>query len=355
VYSATSTRDLDRLIPVHFVRQLAACVAGIGVAGAVALVPLRYWQRSALPLWAGGVALLVTTFFFGLEVNGSQRWLSVPGLGLRFQPVEITKWATVVAVAALLAPVSGRTTPSPARIASSLGLALVPSLLLLLQPDLGSAVLLLGLTTLLLFIAGTPWIYFAAPAALGSLALVGHVTMRAYAWDRLVGFLHAWETADREGFQLVQSFVGFRRGGLFGAGLGDGRQKLFYLPEAHTDFILALVAEELGLLGVLVVLGAFAALLVGGTRIARRAESQFGALLAFGMTSLLVVPAVVNAAVVTGLVPTKGMALPFLSYGRTGIVMCFVALGILLGVGVRDARPRSQPVRGAERRRIGRR
>jgi cell division protein FtsW len=355
VYSATATRELERLIPIHFVRQLAACLVGVGVAAAAACVPLRHWQSAALPLWTVGVALLVVTLVLGNDVNGARRWLSVPGLGLTFQPVEITRFATILTVASLLAPVSARLTPSPARIGASLGLALVPAVLLLAQPDLGSAALILGLTTLLLFIAGTPWTYFLAPAAIGLGGLLLHVQLRGYAWDRLIGFLRPWETADREGFQLVQSFVGFRRGGLFGVGLGDGRQKLFYLPEAHTDFILALVAEELGLLGVLIVLGGFATLLVAGTRIARRAHSQFAALMAFGMTALLVVPAVVNGAVVTGLVPTKGMALPLLSYGRTGVVMSFVALGVLLGIGLRDSRPRSQPVRGADRRRIGRR
>jgi cell division protein FtsW len=355
VYSATATRDLERLVPVHFVRQLGACLAGVLVAVGAARVPLAVWQRAAWPLWIVGVALLAATLVFGVEVNGARRWLAAPFLGFNFQPVEIAKWATVVAAAAALAPGSGRVTPAPRRIGGSLALAALPAGLLLLQPDLGNAVLILGVVTLLLFVAGAPARWFVAPAGAGAAFLGLHLLIHPYAWRRIVGFLDPWATADREGFQLVQSFVGFGRGGLFGVGLGDGRQKLFYLPEAHTDFILALVAEELGLVGVLVVLGAFAALLVSGTRIARRAHSQFAALLAFGMTALLVVPAVVNAAVVTGLVPTKGMALPFLSYGRTGAVMSFAALGLLLGIGLRDARPRWQPVRGAERRRSFRR
>jgi cell division protein FtsW len=350
VYSATATRDLDHLVPAHFVRQLGACLAGVIVAVGAARVPLSGWQRASLPLWIAGVALLAATVVLGVQVNGARRWLPVPGLGFSFQPVEIAKWATVVAVAAWLAPGSGRVTPAPKRIYLALAMAAVPAGLLLLQPDLGNAALIVGVVSLLLFVAGAPAVYFAAPAGAGAVALGIHLAIHPYAARRIVGFLDPWATANREGFQLVQSFVGFGRGGLFGVGLGDGRQKLFYLPEAHTDFILSLVGEELGLVGVLVVLGAFAVLLVAGTRIARRAHSQFAALLAFGMTALLVVPAVVNAAVVTGLVPTKGMALPFLSYGRTGIVVSFATLGVLLGVGLRDARPRWQPVRGAERR-----
>jgi cell division protein FtsW len=155
-----------------------------------------------------------------------------------------------------------------------------------------------------------------------------------------------WERPLGEGFQLVQSFVAFGRGGLFGVGLGNGQQKLAYLPEAHTDFILSLVAEELGLVGVLIVLGGFAGLLVAGTRIATRASDRFALLVAFGMTALLTVPAVVNASVVMGLLPTKGLTLPFLSYGRTSLIVCCFTLGLLLGVA-RDGATHSQRGRGA--------
>ena len=145
--------------------------------------------------------------------------------------------------------------------------------------------------------------------------------------------------------QVVQSFVAFGQGGLTGAGLGNGRQKLDYLFGAHTDFVLALIAEELGLLGVLLVLGAFAALLVTGCRVALQAKDRFGLLLAFAMTSLLTVPAILNGAVVMGLVPTKGLTLPFLSYGGTSLVMCCVSLGVLLGVARQSAPARRRHAR----------
>ena len=155
-----------------------------------------------------------------------------------------------------------------------------------------------------------------------------------------MGFLDPFETARGAGWQLVQSYVAFGQGGFFGQGLGNGRQKLEYLPEVHTDFVLALVAEELGLVGVLFVLGAFAALWVAGTRAARRATDRFDLYLAFGMVTLLTVPAFLNASVVMGLVPTKGLTLPFLSYGRTSLVVSCLALGLLLGVARRHpARP----------------
>jgi cell division protein FtsW len=148
----------------------------------------------------------------------------------------------------------------------------------------------------------------------------------------VLGFLDPWSRSSAEGFQLVQSFVAFGRGGITGVGVGDGRQKLFYLPEAHTDFILSVVAEEGGLVGVLLVLGLFTALLLAGLRIALAAKQRFALLLAFGMTMLLVVPALLNAAVVMGCLPTKGLTLPFLSYGRTSLLVSCLAVGIVLAV-----------------------
>ena len=152
----------------------------------------------------------------------------------------------------------------------------------------------------------------------------------------------------------MQSFVAFGRGGLFGVGFGGGRQKLYFLPEVHTDFILAGIAEELGLVGVLVVLGAFAAFAWAGGRIARRAHEPFAALVAIGMTSLIGIPAAINAAVVMGLLPTTGFTLPFVSYGGNSLLICSLSVGILLRIGACEAAPTPTRVSGASRRRIGR-
>jgi len=194
---------------------------------------------------------------------------------------------------------------------------------------------LVSLAAFLLFIAGTPWPRFVLPGIAGVVLASAYVVTNDYAWRRIVGFLDPFREREGPGWQLVQSYVAFGHGGLLGQGLGNGRQKLEYLPEVHTDFVLALVAEELGLVGVLFVLGAFAALWVTGTRVARRARDRFDLLCAFGMVMLLTVPAFLNGAVVMGLLPTKGLTLPFLSYGRTSLVVSCVALGILLGVARR--------------------
>jgi cell division protein FtsW len=340
IHSATAPFASDGTLGLspHFVRHATAVAAAAAAGFAVSRLPLPVWRHLALPMWACAVVLLVATLADGVTVNGARRWLALPALGVRFQPAEPAKLATVLAVAALLGRRDEKRPNSPSRLWAPALVALVPAGLLVAQPDLGNAVLVLLLVAAMLFVAGTPLRAFTWPVARAGAGLGAYVATRAYAWSRLTGFLDPWSRADSEGFQLVQSFVGFARGGVWGVGVGDGRQKLFYLPEAHTDFILAVVAEETGLVGVLFVLGSFAALALAGLRIARRARDRFALLLAFGATLLLVVPAVLNTAVVTGSVPTKGLPLPFLSYGRTALLAGFVAVGLLMAVA-RRAQP----------------
>ena len=329
IYSATAPLAMGKTVPPHFVRHLVAIALAAGCAAAALRIPLRVWQRLAFPLWCGCVALLALTLLAGVDVNGARGWLRLFGVNL--QPAELAKWTGVLAVAAVLGR-SGRDAPQMRAIATCLGLTALPVGLLIFQPDVGSAAILAAVMGLLLFVAGTRLRLLAAPAAAALLGVAGYVAARPYALARWRGFLTPWQTARDEGFQLVQSFVAFGRGGLFGAGLGDGRQKLFYLPEAHTDFILSVVAEELGLAGVLLVLGAFAAFSLAGLRIAARARDRFALLVASGMTALVAVPAAVNAAVVMGLLPTTGFTLPFLSFGSNSLLVCGLAVVVLLRI-----------------------
>ncbi len=341
VFSATAPLALEQPLPPHFLRHAVAGLIGGAVVIVAARIPLSAWHRLALPLWGVSLLLLAATLAIGLAGGGATRWLAVPGLGFTFQPAELAKLATVLAVAALLGRRDGRAaTVGRERLFVALALGAAPAALALLQPDLGSAVLLLGLSVLLLFVAGADLRPLLAVGALGAVFVGVYTALRPYALRRVLGFLDPWSRSSAEGFQLVQSFVAFGRGGLHGVGIGDGRQKLFYLPEAHTDFILSVVAEESGLIGVLIVLGAFAALLVAGLRIALAAKQRFALLLGFGMTVLLTVPALLNAAVVMGCLPTKGLTLPFLSYGRSSLVVSCLAVGILLSVARANHAPR---------------
>ncbi|MBK7950393.1 MAG: cell division protein FtsW [Deltaproteobacteria bacterium] len=334
-YSATAALALDSHFPPLFFDHVTGLIAG------VALGAIGYWapsvviRRLALPLWGVMILMLVVTLIVGTTVNGAQRWLDIPGLGFRFQPGELAKCVTLIAVADWLSRRQDRREITTQRTLQAAGLAILPAGLLLLQPDLGNAVVLVALTALLLFIAGTPWPRFVVPG-IGGVVLVGaYILANPYAMRRVMGFLDPFRDSLGAGWQLVQSYVAFGQGGVLGQGLGNSRQKLEYLPEAHTDFVLALVAEELGLVGVLFVIGAFAGLWISGTRVARRARDKFDMLCGFAMVALLSIPAFLNASVVMGLVPTKGLTLPFLSYGRTSLVVSCFALGILLGVARR--------------------
>jgi len=334
-YSATAALALDSTLPPLFFDHVTGLLAG-GAFGA-----LGYWappvviRRLALPAWGLSVLLLVVTLIVGVEVNGAQRWLELPGVGFRFQPGELAKCVTLIAVADWLSRKQDRRELTNRRTVEAAGIAIVPAGLLLLQPDLGNAVVLVALTALLLFLAGTPWPRFVLPGFVGILLVGIYILFNPYAMRRVTGFLDPFRDSLGSGWQLVQSYLAFGQGSWFGQGLGYSHQKLAYLPEAHTDFVLALVAEELGFVGVLVVLGSFAALWISGTRVARRARDKFDLLCGFGMVSLLTIPAFLNASVVMGLVPTKGLTLPFLSYGRTSLVVCCFALGVLLGVARR--------------------
>jgi len=351
-YSATAAREIGADVPHLALRHWIGVLCG-GIAAALAAhVPLAFWRRLALPGWALCVALLAATALFGLEANGARRWLAVPGLPISLQPAEPMRLALVLALSAVLAAASHRGAPRPAALRAILPLVLLPVALLLLQPNFSGAGVLIALTGVLLFASGLPLRMFAVPGAVAVAGACAYVAMRPYALARVRGFLDPWQSAQGEGFQLVQSFVAFGRGGSMGVGIGAGRQKLFFLPEAHTDFILAVVAEELGLIGVLIVLGAFAGFAVFGLRVARRARDPFTLLMATGMTALVVVPAALNAAVVMGLAPTTGLALPFLSHGSNSLICTGIALGILLRIAVREA-PASAAAHPGGRLRVG--
>ncbi len=369
VYSITAAHSEASALPAHFVRQCVGALLGLGIVYAASRVPPALWRRAALPVWVASVLILAATHFLGHEVNGARRWL--PVFGLSVQPGELAKWSTLLFAAALLAahraqrggadraarsparPRSARANPPSLWVALIVGVG-VPTLLLFMQPDTSGALVILLMVGILVFVAGAPLRALMATATAGVLALTGAALARPYVLERLQTFLDPWARSEAEGFQIVQSFVAFGRGGAFGVGLGGGRQKLFYLPEAHTDFVLSVVGEELGLIGVALVLGAFAALAIAGFQIAARARARFPLLLAVAMTLFIAVPAAVNAAVVTGLAPATGLALPFVSYGRSALLVSFLAVGVLLSVARHESAERPEAsaagaIRGAER------
>jgi cell division protein FtsW len=330
VFSATTTLSDAALSP-HFVRHAAGLALGAALLVGASLLPLVAWRRLAYPLYAASLVALAATLALGFVAGGARRWLMLPG-GVVFQPVELAKLATVLAVCAFLSRNDARGALSARASAQAFAFALAPIALCLAQPDLGSAVVIAALVGLVAFVAGAPLPLLGVPTLLGAAGVGLYCLVNPYAMKRVLAFLSPWEDPTGIGFQLVQSFVAFGRGGLFGAGPGNGLQKLHYLPEAHTDFILSVIAEEAGFVGVAFVIGLFVALVATGLRVAQGASHRFGLLLGFGATMLIGLPALLNCAVVMGLLPPKGLTLPFLSYGRSSLLVACTAAGILISI-----------------------
>jgi cell division protein FtsW len=318
-------------------RQLAWLTFGFLLLHLASHIDYIWWKRLSIPLLGLLTVLLVMVLIpsFGVAVKGARRWLRLGPISV--QPAEMMKLVAVIYLAAYLAKKEDRLTTFSSGLLPALIVVGVLGGLVLLEPDLGTAVVMGLVTVGLLFLGGARLSHLlmmglcAVPAAL-ALALGS-----SYRRQRLMTFLSPWKDVSDTGFQITQSFLAFGSGGPFGVGLGEGKQKLFFLPEAHTDFVLALVGEELGLVGTGAIILLFALFVVRGFQIAARARMPFGRYLGMGITLLIGIQALVNACVVTGVLPTKGLTLPFVSYGGSSLVVSLVGVGILLNIS-RDRR-----------------
>jgi cell division protein FtsW len=318
--------------PYYFLkRQLVWLAAAAATAVAASRFDYHRWQQLALPLAVVSVVLLALVLvpYVGVRVGGSRRWLRV--WRLSFQPSELGKLAVAVGLSAWVAHMGRRIRALRDGLLGPLGALAVVLALLLLEPDFGTTLLtgLLGL--LILFAGGARLSHLAVTGALGAAGFVLAVMHDPVRMGRILAFLMP-EKYPATAYHLAQSKLAFIRGQLFGVGLGNSLQKQFYLPEAHTDFILAIIGEELGLLATGGVLLLFLALLACGLVISRRAPDPFGRLLSFALVMMVTLQAAINIGVVTGCLPTKGIALPFISYGGSSLVVTLAAVGILLNV-----------------------
>jgi cell division protein FtsW len=318
-------------------RQLTFTLIATGVAAFAMRIDLRSFRHLVYPALGGMVFLLVLVLVpgIGIERGGAHRWLSAGFFA--FEPSELLKPVLVLALAHSICRKGPRMRSFADGVVPHLVVAAIPMALLLGQPDFGSAATVLLLTMVLLFIGGArPW-HLALPGVAVLPAAAWLVWSSPYRWRRLIGFLEPWKDPLGAGFQLCQSLLAFGNGGVTGVGLGDSNQKLFYLPEGHTDFIFALVGEELGFAGALVVIACYGLITVRGCRIAIRLGDDFSRLVAFGITFILVGQAALNIGVVLGLLPTKGLPLPLMSYGGSSLVTTGLCVGILLRLS-REAR-----------------
>ncbi len=332
-------------------RQLAWLTFGFVLLHVASRVDYVWWKRLSVPLLGLMALLLVMVLIpsLGVAAKGARRWLRLGPISI--QPAEMVKLVAVIYLAAYLTKKEDRITSFSSGLLPVLFVIGVLSGLVLLEPDLGTVVVI-GLVTIgLLFLGGAQVKHLMGLGLCAVPVVLVLVLGSSYRRQRLLTFLAPWKDASNAGFQITQSFLAFGSGGPFGVGLGEGKQKLFFLPEAHTDFVLALVGEELGLVGTGAIILLFALFVVRGFQIAARARMPFGRYLGIGITLLIGGQALVNAAVATGMLPTKGLTLPFVSYGGSSLVISLLAVGILLNISRdRQAGPQESAGRGGRGR-----
>ncbi len=333
IFSASAVMAKERFgsAYVFLFKQLGWAAAGL-VAMVVAMkVDYKRLQSPALVFsLLGFTTLFLISVFFLDRAHGTHRWFHLGPLS--FQPSELAKPALILFLAWFLenktrAMDDWRNTLIPAVVPTMAFLALI-----VFQPDLGTAIACAGITACVLFVAGIRLRYFGYALAASILPLYFLIFHVSYRRDRILAFMNPYADPQGRGFHMIQSLIAVATGGITGLGLMEGKQKLFYLPEPHTDFIFAVTAEELGLVGALAVIILFAIFLWRGTRAALRTQDNFGRFLAVGITSMIVLQAFINISVVLGLMPTKGIPLPFVSYGGSSLFVTLACVGVLLNI-----------------------
>jgi len=328
--------DRQYHFPFHYLfHQVMYLVVGIGFAAWALRRPIAFWQKSGVYLLIASILLLVAVLIPGIgrHVNGSARWI---GIGpISFQVSELVKFSLIVFMAGYLVRREKEIRTSLRGFIKPMLLLGVVAVLLLLEPDFGATAVILSTVLVMMFLAGVQLRQFIVLLVLVVGALVVLAISAPYRLERLTTFLNPWANQFDSGYQLTQSLIAFGRGGIFGVGLGNSIQKLFYLPEAHTDFLFAVLAEELGLIGELVVLFLFAIVVTRALSIARQAQKAgrlFAAYLGYGIGFWLASQAMINIGVNAGVLPTKGLTLPLMSYGGSSMLISCVVIAVLLRI-----------------------
>jgi cell division protein FtsW len=332
VFSASYVSDMVKYDSMfyHGLRQAIYIALGLGVALLLSRFDYRRLQESAKLVWWGSIGLLVVTFAVGVVGGGARRWLDLGVVTL--QPSEIAKVTTVLLVAALAVQWRRRRLATGKFALMAVAATALPAVMIIVQPDLGTAMSLMLAVMVVLWLAEAPSSWFVAAGAVVVAAGVAGIAVEPYRLERVLTFLHPGTDPQGDGYQIIQALLAFGTGGLKGVGLGLSRQKFFYLPEANTDFIFAIIGEELGLVGTLAVLSGFGIFIYAGMRIALGARDQFGRMVAGGLTAMIGLQAFMNMAAVTGLMPVTGKPLPFVSAGGSSMLVTMTCVGLLLSV-----------------------
>jgi cell division protein FtsW len=318
-----------------FRKQMIAMGVGALLLVLCSMLPPAFFRRIAYPLLGATFVILILVLIPGIGAarGGAKRWIMLAGFA--FQPSELAKLAVIVYLAHSMAKKEAMIRTFSVGVLPHLIVAGAFAVVLLLEPDFGSVLILTMLLYFMLFIGGVRVHHLLATGLLALPLLIYVMTKAEYRLRRLMSFLDPWADSAGSGFHVIQSLIAFGSGEITGRGLGESRQKLFYLPEAHTDFVYSVIGEELGLLGALLVLALFGVIILRGFRLTARIEEPFDQYLAFGITVLLGLQALIHMGVVMGLMPTKGLVLPFISYGGSAMVLNLMEAGILLGLSRR--------------------
>lgn len=334
--ASISIADSTASTPFYYLyRQLIAASLGLAAAAVIFKIRLVYWEKSGMFLLAVSFALVVLVLIPGIgkTVNGSTRWIPIGVLNL--QVSELVKLFLMVYVAGYLVRHGEQVRSSLWGFVKPMLMVGLVCMFLMLEPDFGASVVIMTTVLGMTFLAGVRFVQFAAVLALFGSAAALLVVSSTYRLERLTAFVNPWADPFDTGFQLTQSLIAIGSGGLTGTGLGGSVQKLFYLPEAHTDFVFAVLAEELGLIGVIVVISLYTALIFRAFMIARKAEScgnQFASYLSYGIGIWLGLQAFINIGVNMGVLPTKGLTLPLMSYGGSSLIVVSASIGLLLRI-----------------------
>ena len=334
LYSASSAQsmyDTGYEISTKYLQKQAVC-AVLGLVGMwlFSRIPAKLWMKLAWPVYGISIALLLLVLVMGQSVNGARRWINIAGI--QFQPSEIAKFAVILLFARLTRTFGSRTKEFRYGVLG-FGLALMGILIPLALEKHLSAIMLIGMVGVcMMFVAGTGKKWLGAGAAAAGLFVVIYITFMGYAGDRVTAWLHPEQDPGDTGYQILQSLYAIGSGGLFGLGFGKSRQKYLYLPFQYNDYIFAIICEELGLVGAILIIALFSAMILRGYWIALRARDRFSTVLAAGLVTLIGVQTALNLGVVTNLLPSTGIALPFFSYGGTALAMNLGEMGIVLSI-----------------------
>ena len=334
LYSASfaqSEYDTGYEISTKYLQKQAVCAAiGLAAMYCFSRIPANIWYRFAWPLYFVSIGLLLSVLVIGQEVNGAKRWINLAGI--QFQPSEVAKFAMIV-LFARLTRVFGLESKTFRFGVMGFGTALMGILVPLALEKHLSAIMLMGMVAVvMMFVAGTHPKWLLAGAGAAALVVVIYISFMGYAGDRVTAWLHPEQDPGDTGYQILQSLYAIGSGGLFGLGFGKSRQKYLYLPFQYNDYIFAICCEELGLVGVLGIIVLFATTILRGYWIALRARDRFSTVLAAGLVTLIAVQTILNLCVVTNLLPSTGIALPFFSYGGTALAVNLGEMGIVLSI-----------------------